>query len=113
MGGRGVVDADDRRLIADTALPEWLIIARELNRQVLNPLGYALRDRHEHMEVFSENQKDVMDTLSSYVKAFNTDPQMALIIASELGITFSDEGRAALQNYAARNRAAKVTTKHG
>ena len=91
LGGGGVVNADDRRLILDTALPDWIAIARELNRQVFEPMGYRLQERSKKMAVLQVNETDRATALTSYVNAFNVNPEVANLMAAQFGITFSDE----------------------
>jgi hypothetical protein len=97
LGGGGVVEADDKRLILDTALPEWKNIARQLNEQVFIPLGYKLQERHEKMDMFQETLSFKGSTLSTYVTAFNTNPKAALVFAELLGISLTDQQKEALK----------------
>jgi hypothetical protein len=105
LGGKGVVDADDRRLVADTALPDWRDIARMLNEQVLIPLGYRLEERHEKMEVFQENELDRGASLAAYVNAFMKDPEIASLMAEQLGITLSDDVQARIDEIVKEKKA--------
>lgn len=107
LGGAGVSDGDDRRLVADTALPDWQLIARELNRQVFEPLGYRLIDRHKDMEIFQENRSSLTQSLQSLVSAFKEDIDMGLIMARHLGINFDDQSISELQALAKSKEEAK------
>ena len=101
LGGGGVVAADDKRLILDTALPEWKMLARELNRQVFLPKGMMLVDKHEQMEMFRESQKSQAEVITSIVSAFQTNPKLANIIADEVGLDFSQDGQEKIDAYIA------------
>jgi hypothetical protein len=90
LGGRGVVQTDDRRLITDTALPEWKALARELNRQVFIPLGYRLEERHEEMDMFREDEAQRSAALVNYVTAFSTNVEIASLMSQQLGIDLGD-----------------------
>jgi hypothetical protein len=91
LGGKGVVDADDRRLIEDSCLPDWKHIARGINEQVLLPLGYRLQEHHERMSMFQENELDRGQALQAYTDAFNTNPEVAMIVSEALGFKLPDE----------------------
>jgi hypothetical protein len=91
LGGKGVVDADDRRMMSDTCLPEWMNIARELNRQVFLPMGLKLEEHHEKMAVFAENQGELATAFQAIVTAFNTNPELANILAPTAGIELDDD----------------------
>ena len=97
LGGKGVVDADDRRMIKDTCLPEWLAIARDLNTQVFEPMGRHLQDRHEEMQMFQENETDRSVAIVNLTNAFNTNTELALLIADTMGLNIPDEDLAKLQ----------------
>ena len=96
LGGGGVVQADDKRLILDTCLPEWLNIARILNQQVFEPLGYRLVERHEKMDEFQQSENERSSALSDLVGAFNVNPKLAMILAPEVGLELSEEAIKAL-----------------
>jgi hypothetical protein len=90
MGGKGVSDGDDRRLVNDTALPDWRLLAKGLNEQVLIPLGYKLVERHEKMDIFKENRTSLGTSLQTIVTAMKDNMELGLIIARYLGINFSE-----------------------
>jgi len=96
LGGAGVVDSDDRKLIADTGLPEWKNITRQLNDQVFIPLGWRLVEKHEKLEVFREDEGLLGTNLKTYVDAYNANPKAFPVFAEILGVTLSDEQIAAL-----------------
>lgn len=96
LGGGGVADSDDKKIISMTALPDWRNIARQLNEQLFIPLGYRLVDRHEKMEVFRKNESTLGETLTKYVTAFNTNPLLAVELCDVLGITLTDEQKSKL-----------------
>lgn len=108
LGGGGVVAADDKRLILDTALPDWKMLARELNRQVFLPRGWMLVDKHEQMEMFKEGQKSQADVITAIVGAFQTNPELANIIADEVGLDFSEDGQKKLDAYIAEKKQSAV-----
>ena len=97
LGGKGVVDADDRRMIKDTCLPEWKAIARDLNEQIFIPAGYRLVEHHESMNLFQENETDRSTAISTLTTAFATDAEIALIMAQALGLNLDDDTVAQLQ----------------
>ncbi|CAK0770221.1 putative Phage portal protein [Gammaproteobacteria bacterium] len=105
LGGKGVVDADDRRLIEITALPDWRKIAYELNRQIFIPLGYRLVEHHEKMPVFQENETDRSTALTNYVNAFVADPELALIMAQMLGAKIPDDMLAQIETIVKEKKA--------
>jgi len=96
LGGGGVVDSDDKKLITDTALPDWKNIVRQLNEQVFIPAGYRLVERHEKLDLFKDSEAALGETLTKYVTAFNTNPELAVELCEVLGITLSDEKKKAL-----------------
>lgn len=96
LGGKGVVDADDRRLIEVTALPDWRKIADVLNDYIFKPAGYKLVEHHEKMPVFQENESDRSTALGNYVTAYSTDPELANIMAQVLGMKIPDDLQAKL-----------------
>lgn len=91
LGGGGVVDSDDKKLITDTALPDLKNIIRQLNHQVFIPIGRRIVEHHERMEVFKDSESSKGDTLTKYVTAFNTNPELATILAPVLGITIPED----------------------
>ena len=97
LGGGGVVQADDKRLILDTALPDWKAIASILNQQVFSPLGYRLVDRHEKMEEFQADESQRAASLTAYVTAFDKNPELAMLLAPEIGLELSEETIAGIQ----------------
>jgi len=97
LGGGGVADSDDKKLYLMTALPDWKNIARQLNEQIFIPLGYRLVDRHQKLDVFKKNESALGDTLTKYVTAFNTNPEIAVEMCDILGIALTDEQKAKLK----------------
>ena len=97
LGGKGVVDADDRRLIKDTCLPEWKAIARDLNEQVFIPAGYRLQEHHEQMNLFQENETDRSTAIVNLTTAFTTNPEMALVLSDVMGLSIDDDSMAKIQ----------------
>jgi hypothetical protein len=97
LGGKGVVDADDRRLIKDTCLPEWKAIARDLNEQIFVPAGYRLVEHHESMNLFQENETDRSTAIVNLTTAFTQNPEIALIMAQTMGLNIDDDTEAKLQ----------------
>jgi hypothetical protein len=93
LGGKGVVDADDRRLILDTGLPEWIDIAGELNDQTFLKLDPPLRlvDRHEQMPQLQIEQAAQAATYTAYFNALNTNMPLAEALAGEFGMDWSDD----------------------
>jgi phage portal protein BeeE len=100
LGGGGVASSDDKKIITMTALPDWKNIVRQLNEQVFIPAGYRLVERHEKLDVFKETESALGDTLTKYVTAFNTNPELAVELAGLLGITISDEQKSRLMTIA-------------
>jgi hypothetical protein len=96
LGGGGVAESDDKKLIIDTALPDFKNIIRQLNEQVFIPAGYRLVERHEKLDVFNETELSLGETLTKYVTAFNTNPELAVEMAELLGITIPDDQKARL-----------------
>lgn len=96
LGSGGVANSDDKKMITATALPDFRNIIRQLNEQVFIPAGYRLIERHEKLDVFKETESALGDTLTKYVTAFNTNPELAVELAELLGITISDEKKKAL-----------------
>lgn len=105
LGGRGVVEADDKRMILDVALPEFKALSRDLNRQVLLPLGYHIKERSEKMSVMQANEQTRSAALLTYVSAFVKDPEIAIALADQFGITLSDEVLAKLNEIVKRKNA--------
>ncbi len=99
LGGSGVVESDDRDLIMDCALPWWKDIARELNRQVFEPMGYRMVERHETMELFQAVERSRSDALVNYVNAFSTEPELAAAWAEVLGLKIPPEAERIIQAY--------------
>lgn len=97
LGGKGVVDADDRRLIKDTCLPEWKAIARDLNSQLWIPLGYRMVERSDEMQIFQENETDRSVAIVNLTNAFNTNTELALIMAQTMGLNIDDETETKIQ----------------
>jgi len=97
LGGSGVVQADDKRLILDTCLPDWKAIARILNDQVFAPLGYRLIERHEKMMEFQADEGERAASLNAYVTAFDKNPELALLLAPEIGLELSEDTIAGIQ----------------
>jgi hypothetical protein len=91
LGGGGVANSDDKKIITATALPDFKNIIRQLNEQVFIPAGYRLVERHEKLDVFKETESALGDTLTKYVTAFNTNPELAVELAGLLGITIDDQ----------------------
>jgi hypothetical protein len=96
LGGGGVANSDDKKIITATALPDFKNIIRQLNEQVFIPAGYRIVERHEKLDVFKETESDLGDTLTKYVTAFNTNPELAVELAELLGITIDDKKKASL-----------------
>jgi len=109
LGGGGVVQADDKRLILDTCLPDWLNIARILNQQVFEPIGYRLVERHEKMDEFQQSENERSSALSALVGAFSVNPKLAMILAPEVGIELSEDAIKALDEMLADDEAEPET----
>ena len=105
LGGKGVVDADDRRLVDLTSLPDWKKIAKELNRQLLIPAGYRLVEHHEKMPIYQENEVDRSTALLNYTTAFNTNPEVAAIGSEIVGLKWNDETKAKVDKIIAEKKA--------
>jgi hypothetical protein len=110
LGGKGVVNADDKRLIEITALPDWKKIAYQLNKQLFIPMGYRLVEHHEKMSVFQENESERATALTAYVNAFNTDPKLANILAKLVGLKIPEELQAELDEIIKGNEPPEVET---
>ena len=74
---------DDMAFYADTLIPDAVMIARQVNRQLLRPLGLAWTFHPEQMSVFQEDEEQRSVALLNYVQA-----GYPLSVASEmLGLT--------------------------
>lgn len=109
LGGKGVVDADDMRLILDMAIPEWHKIARILNKQVFGPLGYRIEEQHKRMNIFQEDETRRADSLGKYTDAFLKDPEMASLMAEQLGIVLNDDVQAKIDMLIKERKTAPAT----
>jgi SPP1 gp7 family putative phage head morphogenesis protein len=60
---------DDMAFYADTLIPDAVLIARQVNRQLLRPLGLAWTFHPEQMNVFQEDEEQRSAALLNYVQA--------------------------------------------
>lgn len=92
LGGGGVVTQDDKNFYTDTVVPETDFIATELNRQVMNPMGYSLRFHPETMDVFQEDEAQRAGAVKTYVDTGYPLSVASQILGVELpeGMEYSD-----------------------
>ena len=77
LGGGGVSNADERKFAEQFQIPEFKLIARQLNKQLLDALDYKLVARPEMMNVFQEDEVSRSSSLGSVVSAVASAPDVA------------------------------------
>jgi hypothetical protein len=111
LGGGGVSDGDDTRMITDEALPAFRQMAGELNRQLFIPLGYKMVDRANEMDIFKKDEKALSATFINLTSAWVAEPTVAQAMAITLGIEIPKEAQTILDAYAVQAKADKEEAK--
>lgn len=88
-----------------TILPDCDLIARAINKQWLNPLGYHLRFAPQRMDVFQSEEHDRSQSAVNLTQAVILaqqagDVRIFYAIAETLGLEIPDEARAILDSIA-------------
>lgn len=94
LGGGGVVDADDRRFMEETLLPEVEALFEDINTQLLVPLGYRIEVNAAAIDLFQEDERQRSFALNNLAAAININPDVAEFAMSVLGYEIDDEQQA-------------------
>lgn len=92
-GARATAEQDDLHFYSKTMIPQARKIARPINRQLLNPLGYQFVWDWQEMDIFQEDENQRSQSLKNLVDAgFEVD-----LAAEVLGFDLTDEQWARLR----------------
>jgi len=105
LGGGGVVEADDRRFMLETIIPEAEEIFEILNDQVFSPLGYRIVLNKKQIDVFQEDETKRSESTSKLTQAITTNPRAAKLSMSILGYELSDAEETELKGMIAEQEA--------
>ena len=82
-----------------------------LNKQLYTPRGYTWKFNIEELDIFQEDEAERAESLSSFVTAFTTDPDVALAGMELLGYDYSEEQKEGLDKLAVEKKAEKEEAK--
>lgn len=69
LGGGGVSEVDERHFYDKTVIPDFKLIARHINEQMLEPMGLYLEPRQNEMTIFQADENERSKALLNYVNA--------------------------------------------
>jgi hypothetical protein len=83
---------------SETVKPRGVIVQRELNRQLLEPLGLHLEIQWDTLDVFQEDEAQRAGSLQALASAFTLLPRPDLLLAMDiLGYDLNEDQRAYLE----------------